>query len=260
MTGASASQENVENTSKEDKSSLKIPLNTHALRKPYINREEPFLLEEKMHQNPFKQFDIWFKNVMQMVDLKYEEVNAFALSTVGENGRPSSRMLLLKGYSQEGFMFFTHSTSRKGRELANNQFASMLFYWPRVDRQVRIEGRVVVLDEQLAEEYWKKRPISNRIGSKLSEQSAVIPDREYLIEKQKALEKIYENDGEEAITRPKHWLGFALQPDSFEFWQGQSNRVHDRIVYSLEKEQNKIDENSNRGTTMTIWNMERLAP
>lgn len=128
---------------------------------------------------------------------------------------------------------------------------------------------MVILDEKLADEYWQKRPISTRIGSKLSEQSVIIPDREYLMEKQRTLEEICANEGEQAISRPEDWfalltflkflfyrLGFALQPDLFEYWQGQSNRVHDRIVYSLEQ---KADSGSGE-TAPTSWTMKRLAP
>lgn len=131
----------------------------------------------------------------------------------------------------------------------------MLFYWPRVDRQclqVRIEGRVVELGAEIAEEYWHKRPIATRIGSKLSEQSAEIPNRQHLEQKQKALEELCRREGEAAITRPDEWLGYALLPDYFEFWQGQSNRVHDRIVYERE--------NGDEETSSGEWRMKRLAP
>ncbi|KAL7071813.1 hypothetical protein ACQ4LE_008538 [Meloidogyne hapla] len=237
----------------------KIILNTKSLRKSYEKRAEPFLLESNMKKCPFDQFDVWFKNICEIEDLTHNEVNAFALSTVSPDSKPSSRMLLLKGYTaDEGFVFFTHSLSKKGCELAFNQNASMLFYWPKVDRQVRIEGIVNVLDPKIADEYWIQRPIYSRIGSKLSEQSSTIPNREYLEEKQRKLELLLEREGESAITRPTDWLGYSLKPNYFEFWQGQGNRVHDRIVYELLKINNENVQNCAK--EFNKWKMTRLAP
>ncbi|KAF7639711.1 hypothetical protein Mgra_00000632 [Meloidogyne graminicola] len=225
-----------------------IILNTKSIRKCYEQKiQEPFLVESNMKKCPFNQFDVWFKNICEIEDLTFNEVNAFALSTVSSNYKPSCRMLLLKGYSTDGFVFFTHSISKKGCELLLNQNASMLFYWPRVDRQIRIEGIVSILDDKIADDYWLQRPIDSRIGSKLSEQSSTIPNREYLEEKQIKLEILLKQKGECSITRPSTWLGYILKPNYFEFWQGQSNRVHDRIIYELNNEENK-------------WKMTRLAP
>ncbi|KAL3086023.1 hypothetical protein niasHT_030447 [Heterodera trifolii] len=225
-----------------------IPLNIQSLRKTYVDREEPFLREKDMLSCPFEQFSVWFGNAITQTDLKYEEVNGFALSTVSSNGRPSSRMLLLKGFSKAGgFVFFTHSNSKKGKELSENPYVSALFYWPKVNRQIRIEGRVEILGEEVADVYWSKRPIESRIGSKLSDQSSVIPNREHLARKQRKLEELCSVNGEEAITRPSDWLSYSLRPNYFEFWQGQTNRVHDRIVYT-----------QNSGETE--WKMARLSP
>jgi len=216
------------------------------LRKKYNNTEEPTLFEQKMKPNPFEQFASWFAKLIELKAVLAGDVNAVAVSTVGSDNKPSSRMVLLKGYSENGFTFFTNSVSQKGREMSNNPYASMLFYWPNLDRQVRIDGVVVNEETSVADEYWKSRPIGSRIGSKISQQSAVIPSREYLEEKQKQLEKLVEEQGESVVSRPETWLGYTLKPTKFEFWQGQSNRIHDRLVY----------EKSAEG----VWSMRRLSP
>ncbi|CAK5067402.1 unnamed protein product [Meloidogyne enterolobii] len=241
-------------------SKQKIVLNTKSLRKCYEKKvDEPFLLESNMKKCPFDQFDVWFRNICEIEDLTHNEVNAFALSTVSSDCKPSCRMLLLKGYNaDEGFVFFTHSLSKKGCELALNKNASMLFYWPKVDRQIRVEGIVNILDSKIADEYWIQRPIGSRIGSKLSEQSSTIPNRKYLEEKQYKLELLLKREGEGAITRPTDWLGYSLKPNYFEFWQGQGNRVHDRIVYELMKMNNENTQNCAK--EFNKWKMSRLAP
>ncbi|KAI1705122.1 pyridoxamine 5'-phosphate oxidase domain-containing protein [Ditylenchus destructor] len=220
----------------------------HELRKEYSNPSEPFVLEDNMEDDPIKQFDVWFKNAVSEIDTSYCETNAVALSTVRDN-RPSSRMVLMKGYSHNGFTFFTNAVSKKAQDLKLNPHACMLFYWPHVDRQIRIEGEVEVLDEKAADEYWKKRPLPSRIGSKLSHQSAVIPSRKYLEERRMNLEKLAAKDGEDAITRPESWLGYILKPNYFEFWQGQTNRVHDRLIYQIDEENEE-----------SRWTLNRLAP
>ena len=228
---------------------LEINVNLQAFRKDYHNDVEPFLYEHNMCVDPFVQFDIWFKNVTGRTDISYEEVNAVALSTCRDN-KPSSRMVLLKEYSNNGFTFYTNSISRKAQEIRENPNAALLFYWPFVNRQVRIEGVVEVLDEKLAEDYWQKRPLGSRIGSKLSAQSSIIPNREHLDEQKKQLEKLVAEKGPEAITKPKTWLGFILKPAYFEFWQGQTNRLHDRLIYE------KQASNGDTGK----WVLKRLAP
>ncbi|KAE9417943.1 hypothetical protein Angca_007346, partial [Angiostrongylus cantonensis] len=159
--------------------------------------------------------------------------------------RPSSRMVLLKSYANDTFSFYTNCNSRKGRELHENPSACMLFYWPKVHRQVRIEGKVSLLSNEDAVAYWNSRPIAGRIGSKSSEQSEVVPNRDYLTSKRKALEKQVEKEGPGSITKPDSWVGYALVPDYFEFWQGQSDRLHDRIEFR------KCDGN---------WKIQRLSP
>ncbi|KAM3724135.1 putative pyridoxamine 5'-phosphate oxidase [Dirofilaria immitis] len=217
------------------------------LRKPYHNKEEPLLLEENLpSKNPFEVFDKWFKNAAGNTDMTFEEVNAVCLSTV-INNRPKSRMVLMKEYDREGLCFYTHFNSAKGMQISENPYACMLFYWPHVDRQIRIEGKIEKLPVEAAETYWYLRPLQSRIGSKLSEQSQVIPSRQYLEDKKKELEKLVVEKGEKTVTKPQDWGGYRLRPDYFEFWQGQSDRIHDRI--SFEKKANG-----------TEWLIKRLSP
>ncbi|CAI4232421.1 unnamed protein product [Auanema sp. JU1783] len=230
-----------------------IPVNLKDWRKAYLNDEEPFLLESLLpHRDPFKLYHTWFENVAAKKDLSFEEVNAVCVSTVGQDLRPSSRMVLMKSYDKEGFTFFSNKTSRKYENIAENKNACMLFYWPSVHRQVRIEGEIRELPVSDADEYWNSRPLASRIGSKSSVQGAVVPNREFLLEKKKELEELAEKEGESAITRPETWCGFKLIPRYFEFWQGQSNRLHDRIIFSLEKDKGEEVENN--------WFMYRLSP
>ncbi|KIH58917.1 pyridoxamine 5'-phosphate oxidase [Ancylostoma duodenale] len=222
------------------------PLDIRGWRNPYLNKEEPVVLEENLPtRDPHKLFDIWFKKIAENKATTFEELNTCAFSTVGKNMRPSSRVVLLKSYSSDGYSFFTNYNSRKGKELEGNPFACMLFYWPRQHRQIRVEGKVEKLSNEAAVEYWNSRPLSSRIGSKSSEQSTVIPNRQFLIDKRKALEELAAKEGEGAITKPESWGGYILVPDYYEFWQGQSDRVHDRLEFR------KSDDK---------WVMQRLSP
>uniref|UniRef100_A0A8R1U2B5 pyridoxal 5'-phosphate synthase n=1 Tax=Onchocerca volvulus TaxID=6282 RepID=A0A8R1U2B5_ONCVO len=209
----------------------KFGVDVKDLRKPYYNKEEPFLLEENLpSKNPFEIFDKWFKNVAENTDMTFNEVNAVCLSTA-INNQPKSRMVLMKEYDREGLCFYTHYNSAKGMQIDENPYACMLFYWPHVDRQIRIEGKIEKLPIEAAENYWYHRPLKSRIGSKLSEQSQVIPNRQYLEDKKKEFEKLVAEKGERTITRPQDWGGYRLRPNYFEFWQGQSDRIHDRISF-----------------------------
>ncbi|KAK5964836.1 Pyridoxamine 5'-phosphate oxidase [Trichostrongylus colubriformis] len=188
---------------------------------------------------------IEFKNVAAQEKSTFEERNAVCFSTVGKDMRPSSRVVLLKAYNADGFSFYTNYNSRKGRELQENPYACMLFYWPVVNRQVRVEGKVSKLSKEAAVEYWNSRPLPSRIGSKCSEQSTVIPNRDFLMNKRKALEELAAKEGKASITKPESWGGYILTPDYFEFWQGQSDRVHDRLEFKKNGEE---------------WTMRRLSP
>ena len=164
------------------------------------------------------------------------------LATADEKGRPSARIVLLKGFDDRGFVFYTNYNSRKGRELNENSNACLLFYWPAVARQVRIEGEVEVISAEESDRYFDSRPLGSKIGAWASEQSEPVENRE-------RLEKLFEEYGEQFgdnVPRPPHWGGYRLKPATIEFWQGRDNRLHDRLRYSLQ------DNGS--------WLIERLAP
>uniref|UniRef100_A0A1I8AEX6 Pyridoxine-5'-phosphate oxidase n=1 Tax=Steinernema glaseri TaxID=37863 RepID=A0A1I8AEX6_9BILA len=230
-----------------------VPLDFHSWRREYVNGQSKYLLEEHIVHNPTKLFDQWFRNVAAQRDLMFEEVNAVALSTCCDN-RPSTRMVLLKSYCPEGFVFYTNYTSRKGRELEQNPNACMLFFWPKVHRQIRIEGRVEKAPVEWAEKYWSSRPLAARIGSKASDQSRPVESREVLEARKADLEKLAEEEGEEAVTKPESWGGYILKPDYYEFWQGQSNRLHDRIVFSRSADEEGVREVEDG------WYMKRICP
>lgn len=171
------------------------------------------------------------------------DVNAMTLATVDADGRPSARVVLLKGVDERGFIFFTNYQSRKGRELAGNPQAALVFYWPEVERQVCVAGKVSRLPASESDAYFCSRPRGSRIAAWASEQSTVVTDRTALEEKWRQYERQY--PGEE-VPRPPHWGGNVLSPERFEFWQGRPNRLHDRFRYSREPD----------GT----WEIERLSP
>ncbi|XP_029428440.1 pyridoxine-5'-phosphate oxidase isoform X2 [Rhinatrema bivittatum] len=176
--------------------------------------------------DPIKQFAIWLEEAIECPSIG--EANAMCLATCTRDGRPSARMLLLKGVGPDGFRFFTNYESRKGKELASNPRASLVFYWEPLNRQVRIEGLVERVSEQESEHYFRTRPKISQIGAAVSRQSEVIPDREYLRKRNTELEQLYQ---EKEVPKPELWGGYTLKPDVIEFWQGQTNRLHDRIVF-----------------------------
>ncbi|XP_025910174.1 pyridoxine-5'-phosphate oxidase [Nothoprocta perdicaria] len=172
------------------------------------------------------------------------------------DGRPSARMVLLKGVAHDGFRFFTNYESRKGKELDSNPFASAVFYWEPLSRQVRVEGSVRRLSEQESEQYFHSRPKSSQIGAVVSRQSTVIPDREYLMKRHAELEEQYK---ETVVPKPAYWGGYVLQPDVVEFWQGQTNRLHDRIVFRRVRDASApLGHMTHRGEGP--WVFERLSP
>lgn len=177
--------------------------------------------------SPFKQFDIWFK---QALDSHFLDPNGFSLSTVNENGRPSSRMVLLKEYDEQGFVFFTNYESRKGKEINDNPFASMLFFWDKLERQIRIEGKIEKVSKQESEDYFETRPYTSRLGAWASKQSQKLNSRFKLMREVVLLMAKYPGD----VPLPPYWGGYRLKPDAFEFWQGRESRLHDRIKYELD--------------------------
>jgi len=195
--------------------------------------------ENEVQAEPLVQFGAWFEQALQGEVL---EPNAMTLATVGGNGRPSTRVVLLKGADERGLVWFTNYASRKGRELVANPYAALQFFWGELERVVRVEGRVEKVGEAESDEYYQSRPLASRIGSWASPQSRVIESRE-------ALEASYEAQKAqlgEAPTRPAHWGGYRLVPERWEFWQGRPSRLHDRIVYE-------------RGAN-GVWTLQRLAP
>jgi pyridoxamine 5'-phosphate oxidase len=196
------------------------------------------LNRRSLEQNPVKQFEKWIE---QAIKMDFFDPTAFALSTVGANGRPSSRMLLLKGFNESGFVFYTNYKGRKGLELENNPFGSMLFFWDKYEREVRIEGRIEKISKEESEKYFVTRPYTSRIGAWASKQSEILSSRGHLIkEAAKYMLKYPLN-----VPLPDSWGGYRLIPDEFEFWQGRESRMHDRFKYTLEND---------------IWVINRLFP
>ena len=207
-----------------------------SIRKDYSLKQ---LSERDVESNPIAQFTNWFNDALTA---EVNEPNAMVLSTVSSEGRPASRVVLLKGFDENGFTFFTNYKSRKGIHLKNNPFASLLFFWPELERQIRIEGEVEEVTPQESDDYFNSRPEGSKIGAWVSPQSSIINGREFLESIKILIEGQFAN---KSITRPPNWGGYRLKPILIEFWQGRPNRLHDRIQYKLS--------NSN-------WKIERLAP
>lgn len=197
------------------------------------------LLERDVVADPLQQFALWFD---QALGAGVPEPNAMTLATIGADGRPAARVVLLKGVDH-GFVFFTNYTSRKGQDLAAHPTAALVFYWHAQHRQVRVEGRVERISAEESDAYYATRPTGSRLGAWASAQSQVIAGREQLEQRMAELEQEYA--GRDDIPRPAHWGGYRLIPDHVEFWQGQPSRLHDRLRYRLEA---------------GSWLIERLSP
>lgn len=195
--------------------------------------------ERDVIANPIMQFAKWFE---EAIGAQVLDPNAMTVCSATKAGKPSARILLLRNFSESGFVYYTNYTSRKGTEIAENPNCALLFFWPELERQIRIEGEV---QKQTAEEsdlYFKTRPRESKIGAWTSEQSKIISNREVL---NKEYEKLSKKYPDENVPRPPYWGGYLLKPNTIEFWQGRPNRLHDRILYT------KKNEN---------WKIERLSP
>lgn len=211
--------------------------NIAAIRKNYAMES---LTEASVAKDPINQFKVWIE---ETIAAEANEPTAMVLSTVNKSGRPSARVVLLKDVTADGFMFFTNYESRKGQDLQENPFASLTFFWPELERQVRVEGQIEKVPAEVSDTYFHSRPIGSQIGAWASPQSREIESREEL----ERADASYTSKFAElpVIPRPEHWGGFILVPDLIEFWQGRPNRLHDRIVY--ERQENN-------------WHLKRLAP
>lgn len=206
------------------------------LRTDYKKRQ---LNEADLVSNPHELFKIWIEDVLSSNII---DPNAFVLSTVDSLGYPSSRVLLLREYSENGLVFFTNYDSFKGKNLVVNNVVCMNFFWSSIERQIRVLGKITKISEAKSDEYFESRPYESKIGAWASNQSEVIASRKVLEDQVEFYKKKYPID----VPRPKHWGGYMIEPNKFEFWQGRSSRLHDRINYSLEKN--------------GVWKVNRLAP
>ncbi|MGO4708471.1 pyridoxamine 5'-phosphate oxidase [Chryseobacterium sp. 2TAF14] len=211
--------------------------NLHDKRKIY---EKSQLIETEIKENPIEQFRDWFLDASENPTVY--EVNAMAVSTVEEDGCPRTRMVLLKEYTYEGFVFYTNYDSRKGKAIEKTHKACLHFFWPGLERQIIIKADLEKIAPNLSDGYFHSRPKGSQLGAAVSPQSQEIPNREFLENRLKDLEKEYENS---EVPRPENWGGYIAKPYEIEFWQGRPNRLHDRIIYTLDN----FD-----------WKISRLAP
>ncbi len=194
--------------------------------------------------DPIEQFKKWFDEAVKSEIL---EPNAMTLATATPDGKPSARIVLLKGIDNQGFVFYTNYNSKKGAEMAANPYAALCFCWLELQRQIRIEGKIEKIDAAISDAYFQSRPVGSRIGAWASPQSQVIENRSIIEERESLYKKQFLTEGVEnvEIPRPEYWGGYVLKPTMIEFWQGRSSRLHDRICYVFEN---------------GAWKIERLAP
>ncbi|MCB0602707.1 MAG: pyridoxamine 5'-phosphate oxidase [Saprospiraceae bacterium] len=199
------------------------------------------LREDAVKENPLDQFMTWYGEAFTAEGELI--ANAMTLATVDEDNKPSARLVMLKGLSAEGFVFYTNFHSRKGHDLARNSQAALVFWWPKLGRQVRVQGQVQTYDATQSTEFFQERPRAFQIGTWASPQSQVVPDLNFLVERHKEVELKYPEGN---IPRPPHWGGYLMVPDRMEFWQGNDNHLHDRLEYQR--------------VELGDWQMYRLAP
>jgi pyridoxamine 5'-phosphate oxidase len=207
------------------------------IRKDYMLQA---LLEADVDDNPFSQFSRWWD---EAVTSAITEVNAMTLATASKDGAPSARIVLLKGFSENGFVFFSNYESHKGKELNENPKAALVFFWKELERQIRIEGNVERITSEESDLYYNSRPVGSRIGAWASPQSQPVTSREVL---ENSFTTFSEKFKDDLIERPPQWGGYNLKPNKLEFWQGRASRLHDRIEYVLQKDNQ--------------WKFHRLAP
>ena len=207
------------------------------IRKDYSSKS---LLEGDVAADPIKQFETWWNEAL---NAKIDEANAMTLATASSDGFPSARIVLLKGFNDSGFMFFTNYKSFKGTQLEENPKACLVFFWKELERQVRITGVVQKASNGASDAYFKSRPFESQVGAWVSPQSQVIESREWL---QLNYDKLFSENDKRDLQRPAHWGGYLVKPVIIEFWQGRPGRLHDRIQYTLEESGD--------------WKIERLAP
>jgi len=211
--------------------------NLHDYRKIY---DKGALTKKSVHENPLQQFRTWFYEVKDSNGV--DEVNAMTLSTVGVDGFPKGRIVLLKKYDEYGFYFYTNYESEKGKAILENNHVSLSFFWPNMERQIIIKGIAEKTSSSDSENYFASRPKGSQLGALVSNQSTIVSSRDELEERLEALEKEYIN---KPVLKPAYWGGFLVRPIEFEFWQGRPNRLHDRIRYTLQNYD---------------WIIDRLAP
>ena len=195
--------------------------------------------EQQVDLNPMSQFESWLNEAFEA---KVNEPTAMVLATATKLGIPSTRVVLLKAFSELGFGFFTNYESRKGEEITENQHVALLFHWPELERQVRIEGVAQRTSDAVSDEYFNSRPFESRLSAVISAQSKVVPDRAYL---EKLWTSQQDDTATQPLTRPAFWGGYLIDPTQIEFWQGRSNRLHDRLLFSRKE---------------STWTLARLAP
>lgn len=209
------------------------------LRDIRTNYQKFELTKQSVNKDPIKQLTFWLNDAIAG---QKADPTAMVLSTVDKNGYPESRVTLLKELTPEGLIFFTNYRSKKGRQITDNKHVSVVFFWPELERQVRIKGEAEKIDEADSALYFQSRPAESQLGAWSSPQSEVIESRKILDDNFAHFRQLFEN---REITKPPHWGGFLIRPDYFEFWQGRSNRLHDRIEYCKKNQ---------------TWEIHRLAP